>query len=127
MASRFDFSNISWKWVFISIIIFFIAQLIISVIFGILGVVTLGVGFLLFLILKPLTYFIGGYITGKLSSGITLSEPAIGAVIVVILGTIFDASRAGFGEVFWAILSGILAYVFALLGAQFGEGRRRFA
>ena len=121
MAPQFDFSHINWKWIFISIVIFFIAQIIISIIFGIFGVVTLGLGFLLFIILKPLTYFIGGYITGYISPGLTMTEPAIGAVVIVILGTVFDASRARAGNIFWMIISGILAFFVALYGAYYGE------
>lgn len=114
-------SGIAWKWVALSVLIFVVVQIAMSIIFGIFGFLTLGIGFILFLILKPLTYFFGGMITGYLSPGITIREPAIGAVIVSTLGIILDASRAPAGRVLWLIISGVIAFFVALAGAQIGE------
>lgn len=114
-------TRVAWKWVALSVLIFVVVQIAISIVFGIFGFLTLGIGFVLFLILKPLTYFFGGMITGYLSPGITIREPAIGAVIVSTLGIIFDASRAPAGRVLWLILSGAIAFFVALAGAQIGE------
>lgn len=111
--------NIQWKWVLISIVIFVILQVVFSVVFAIFGILTLGFGFLLFVILRPIVYFVGGYITGMLSPGITIKEPAIGALIVVILGTLFDSTHST--GLFWLIISAAVSYFCALWGAQLGE------
>lgn len=113
-----------WKWVLGSIVIFFIAQLLLSIVFGILGVLTLGIGFVLFLIIKPVTYFVGGYLTGLFSEGVTLAEPAIGAVIMTLLGSLFDLSRIHQHRLGWAIGSSIVAFIVALIGAGLGERRQ---
>lgn len=114
-------TRIEWKWVFASILVFLVIQVLLSVVFGVFGLLTLGFGFVLFLILKPLTYFIGGIVTGRMSPGVTIREPAIGAVIVSVAGIIFDAGRSGGGRVLWMIVSGIIAFLLALAGAQIGE------
>lgn len=120
--SDYDSGTIQWNWVFISMAIFFVAQVILGVVFTIFGVLTLGIGFLLFIIFKPIVYFIGGFITGKLSPGLTIKEPAIGALIMVVLGTIFDSSHSTSG-LGWLILSSIIAFGCALFGAQIGESK----
>jgi hypothetical protein len=121
MAER----RIEWKWVLVSIVVFLVIQVALSLVFGIFGVITLGFGFVLFVIVKPLTYFIGGIVTGRLSPGVTIREPAIGAVIVSVLGIIFDASRAAGGRILWMIVSGVIAFFLALAGAQIGERMQR--
>lgn len=112
---------LQWKWIGISLLIFLVTQVVVNVAFTIFGLMTLGFGFLLFVIAKPVVYFVGGYITGRLSPGITIREPAIGAVVVAVAGTIFDASRAAGGRVLGMIVAGIVAFVVALVGARLGE------
>ena len=114
-------TRLRWKWVFASMLIFLVIQVALSVIFGVFGFLTLGFGFVLFVILKPLTYFIGGIVTGRMSPGLTIREPAVGAVIISVLGIVFDAARASGGRVLWMIVSGIIAFFLALAGAQIGE------
>jgi hypothetical protein len=126
-------SPIQWKWVFFSIIVFFILQAILSVVFGIFGVITLGIGFILFrvitlgigfilfIFIKPIVYFLGGIVTGYFSPGITLKEPAIGAIIVTILGVLFESGRFGFGRLIWMIITGVISYILAIAGASMGE------
>ena len=118
-------TRIEWKWVLVSIIVFLVIQVVLSVIFGIFGLLTLGFGFVLFLVVKPLTYFIGGIVTGRMSPGITIREPAIGAVVISVLGIIFDSTRAPGGRVLWMIVAGVLAFLLALAGAQIGERMQR--
>ncbi len=113
--------HIDWKWVAISIVIFLIAQIVLNFVFTVFGVLTLGFGFLIFLVAKPIIYFVGGYITGRVSPGVTVLEPAIGAVVIVVAGTVFDAIQARPGGLVGTILSGIIAFFFALLGARAGE------
>ncbi len=122
MGPRFDTSNINWKWVFISILIFFVVQILLYIVFAVFGILTLGIGFLLFFLAKPLAYFVGGYLTGRISPGITMTEPALGTVIITVLSTLFDASRSG--RVLGAVVSGLLAFFLALYGAYFGEKRQ---
>jgi hypothetical protein len=118
-------TRIEWKWVLVSIVVFLIIQVVLSVIFGVFGLLTLGFGFVLFIVVKPLTYFIGGIVTGRLSPGITIREPAIGAVIISVLGIIFDSTRAPAGRILWMILAGVVAFLLALAGAQIGERIQR--
>ncbi len=112
---------IQWKWMLISILIFVVVQVVLNVVFTVFGILTLGFGFLLFVIVKPVTYLIGGMVTGYLSPGVTLREPAIGAVVVAVGGTVFDATRARPGNVLWMIVAGVIAFVVALAGARIGE------
>jgi len=114
-------NGIQWTWVGISLIIMMITQVILGVAFTLFGIVTLGFGFLLFLFLKPITYFIAGFLTGIISPGITIIEPAIGVAIATSLGVIFDAHRLFPGRVVALVFSGALAFFLALWGATLGE------
>ena len=109
------------KWIGASMLIFFVVQLVLSIAFGIFGILTLGIGFLLFIIIKPIVYFVGGFITGILSPGVTIKEPAIGAVAITVLGGIFDAGILLQGRMIGTILASILAFIVALVGATIGE------
>lgn len=113
--------RIDWKWVVISIVIFLVAQVVLNFVFTVFGILTLGFGFLIFLVAKPIIYFVGGYITGRASPGRTVLEPAIGAVVIVVAGTIFDAVQARPSGLVGTILSGLIAFFFAILGARAGE------
>ncbi len=118
-------AKLEWKWIAISVLIFLVVQVALSIVFGLFGLITLGFGFLLFVIVKPLTYFLGGIATGRFSPGITIREPAIGAVVVSVAGVIFDASRSSVGSILWMIVSGAVAFLLALAGAQIGERMQR--
>jgi spore maturation protein SpmA len=122
MSDYSESQALDWKWVFISMGVFFVAQIIVNLVFGLLGIMTLGIGFILFLVAKPVTYFIGGYVTGRLSPGITIREPAIGAVIISVAGAIFDSSRVMGPRIIAVIISAVIAYAVALWGARIGEG-----
>lgn len=112
------------KWILVSIVIMFITQGILSLVFGIFGILTLGIGFVLFLVLKPITYFIGGYITGRLSPGVTIIEPAAGAVIITVLGLVFDGFRMAGHSIIGLIISGVIACAAAIFGASLGEKKQ---
>lgn len=118
MATEFDLSKIDWKWVGISVLIFIVAQVALSVVFSVIGVLTLGIGFILFMVFKPLVYFLGGYITGRISPGLTIFEPAVGALIVSIGGAILDR---GAGSILGVVISAIIAFFAAVFGASLGE------
>ena len=111
----------NWRWFFYSIAIFFVVQVFLSIFFVIFGFFTFGLGFLLFLVLKPLTYYFGGYMTAVLSPGITIREPAAGALAVTVLSFLFDAGRVSGLHLLGLIVSGAVAYFCALWGASSGE------
>ena len=121
MSDSTSATSIRWKWVIISIGIFFVAQLLISVIFFVLGILTLGIGFLLFFILKPVAYFVTGIITGYLSPGLTIREPAIGAIVIAVLSLVFELMRQGESRIIGIIVVGVIAYFVAIAGAKIGE------
>ena len=118
-------TKLDWKWVGLSVLTFLVVQVVLNIVFGVFGILTLGIGFLLFVIVKPLTYFLGGIATGRLSPGITIREPAIGAIVVSVAGIIFDTSRASGSSILWMIVSGVVAFFLALAGAQIGERMQR--
>lgn len=117
MDKLFDFNKVDWKWVGISCIIFIVAQIILRAAVGIFGVITLGLGWLLFLVITPAVYLVGGFLTGYASPGVTLIEPGIGALVTVIVGTILFSSGGGISVIFGAVI----AFIFALIGAYMGE------
>jgi hypothetical protein len=121
MSDRSSLSTVQWKWVLASMGIFFVVQLVLNMAFVVFGLLTFGFGFLLFAIVKPITYFVGGLVTGRLSPGVTITEPAIGAVAITVLGTIFDATQVARGRVGWMILSSFIAFLLAMWGARVGE------
>ena len=90
-------------------------------VFGVFGVLTLGIGFVLFVVIKPLTFFAGGFLSGLFSRGITILEPALGAAIIAFLGGIFDARWLLPHRLSWTIGSSIIAFIVALIGAYLGE------
>lgn len=118
-------TTIDWKWVGIGLVILLAVQLALSIAFTVLGVVTLGFGFIMFVVLKPVTYFLGGLLTGYVSPGITIREPAVAAVIVAVVGVIFDAGRSTGGRLLGLIISSVLALILAIAGAQIGERMQR--
>lgn len=117
--------SIDWKWVGIGLVILLAVQLALSISFSLLGFLTLGFGFLLFAVLKPITYFLGGMLTGYVSPGITIREPAVAAVIVAVAGILFDAGRTAGGRLVGIIISGVIALILAIAGAQIGERMQR--
>ena len=121
MADR----SIDWKWVLVSLVVLLAAQIALSIVFGILGILTLGIGWVLFLILKPAVYFLGGMLTGYISPGITIREPAIAAVIIAVVGAIFDGRGSGGGTLIATIVAAVIAFFCALAGAQIGERIQR--
>lgn len=120
MSQIFDVSKIQIKWVGLSIVIFIIAQIIIAVVFGLVNLVTIGVlGLLLGWAVPLIVYFLTGLITGILSPGITIFEPAIGAGLIVTIGSILGFN--GKTNPFATLLLAVLAFVLALVGAYIGE------
>ncbi len=107
-------------WLLASLLVFAVVQAGLSVVIGIGGFLTFGIGWILYLILRPLAYFIGGLVTGAISPGITIREPAVAALVATIGGAFLDAGRQG---VIGLIIASVVAYAAALWGAQIGESR----
>ena len=116
-----SYGTFNWRWFFYSMVIFFIAQAVLSIFFIVFGFFTFGLGFLLFLILKPLAYYLGGFVTAVLSPGITIREPAAGALTITVLGSVFDSSGTSGLHLAALAVSGAVAYFCALWGARSGE------
>lgn len=114
-------SILHWKWILLSIAVFLIVQLLLSAVFGLFGILTLGIGFLLFVIIKPVTFFAGGFVSGLVSRGVTILEPALGAALMTLLGGIFDARWLLPHRLSWTIGSSVVAFAVALVGATLGE------
>ncbi|WP_028974652.1 hypothetical protein [Spirochaeta cellobiosiphila] len=114
-------NEIRWSWVGISLIIMVVTQVLLGFAFTVFGLATLGMGFLLFLFLKPITYFVGGFITGYISPGITIVEPAIGVVLATVLSIIFDSQRLFPGRLIGLIFTSVIAFFLAIWGASLGE------
>ena len=105
----------------ISLLIFIVLQGILGILYPIIGVLTLGLAFLFSFLIKPVIYFAGGFLTGFISPGITIYEPAIGALISAVLGFILEGSRRGRLGILGLIISAIIAFICALAGATLGE------
>ncbi len=114
--------SLDWKWVGIGILILLVVQVALNIVFTVFGLLTLGFGFILFIVAKPIAYFLGGLLTGYVSPGVTIREPAVSAVIIAVAGIIFDASRGG---ILGIIVSGVVALFLAIAGAQIGERMQR--
>ncbi|MCG8569066.1 MAG: hypothetical protein MJB14_02895 [Spirochaetes bacterium] len=108
-------SNINIKWIGISMIIFLVAQIAVTILSPLIVIFTLGLGIFL---LKPITYFLCGLITGYLSPGVTIAEPAIGAVIITVVGLFLDRGQHGF---FSVLIASLIAFFCAVAGAKLGE------
>ena len=107
-------------WLLVSLLVFAVVQAGLSVVIGVAGVLTFGFGWILFLVLRPLAYFVGGLVTGAISPGITIREPAVAALVATIGGAFLDAGRQG---VIGLIIASVVAYAAALWGARIGEAR----
>lgn len=109
------------KWILISLVIFIIVQFVLGAALTLFSFLTFGLGAILFLVFKPLVYFIGGVIAGYLSPGVTIKEPAIAAIIVVVGGTLLESTHLGFGGFIAMAISGLIAFFAATYGAKIGE------
>lgn len=108
-----------------SVGIFLVVQLLLSAVFGLFGILTLGIGFVLFVVVKPLSYFAGGFLSGLFSRGITILEPALGAAVIAFLGGIFDIRWLVPHRLSWTLGATIVAFLLALVGAFLGERAQR--
>ncbi|ADN01527.1 hypothetical protein [Spirochaeta thermophila] len=114
-------NRIEWKWVFVSMGIFLVTEVVLRVGLTLFGILTLGIGFILFLFIKPAVYFLGGLLSGYISPGITLMEPALGAVLINVLSTVLYTPVFGIGKLLGLMISSLAAFFFALIGARTGE------
>jgi len=121
MTDFIKFTGINWKWVGVSVLFFLILQVILGILYPLIGILTLGLAFIFSFLIKPLIYFAGGFATGFLSPGITIYEPAIGALISSVIGFILEgSSKRGIG-ILALIISTVIAFICGLAGAALGE------
>ena len=71
----------------------------------------------MFIIIKPSTYFVGGFIASTLSPGETIIEPAVAALLISVVGGLMDSFRSEDVGLFGVIISSIFALIFALIGS----------
>jgi hypothetical protein len=111
-------NGFKWNYVFMSILVFLVVEVLFNIVFGIFSILTLGIGSLLYFIVKPAVYYFGGLLVGYSSKAETIIEPAIGAALLTIAGALFSG-RSGFSIVY--IIAAVIAFICAMIGAQQGE------
>ena len=117
----------SKKWVFLSMSIFIVIELVIGVFVGDLVVgkyKSIHLTFFLQGLLHLLSYFLGGILIGIISPGLRLLEPALGAFLSVALMlsmTLFTPFSFFNFSVTKLIIGGCIAFFLALSGAKIGE------
>lgn len=120
-------NKFSWGWVFGSMVVFVIAQLVLSVVMGqmLLGSrIPLGLQQVTQGLLILLSYFVGGFIIGVVSPGVRMIEPALGAFLsiflVVFVSFVMPNSYVHFS---WLklLVGGVISFSLALYGAKLGE------
>lgn len=117
----------SWGWVFSSVAVFVVAQLLLTVVIGQMlfgsriphGLLQVVQGLLILV-----SYFVGGFLIGVISPGVRMIEPALGAFLsiflVVFVSFVMPNSYISFN---WMrmIIGGVIAFALALYGATLGE------
>lgn len=117
-------SGLQWKWVFIGAAVMVGTQLIFGVVYGLAlrasgggGVNRLVVG-LLGLLGCP----VGGFIVALLSPGLTIREPALGAVFAIGFFTLLHGVPQGLLP---SLVSLAVIYGLTIVGAKLGEALQR--
>ncbi|PTQ90953.1 hypothetical protein [Agitococcus lubricus] len=117
----------SWGWVFSSMVIFVIAQLILSFFIGqmILGhYIAHGLKQVVQGLLMLSSYFLGGFIIGLISPKIRIIEPALGAFLsiflVVFVSFVLPNTYIHF-QWLKLLIGGVIAFALAMYGATLGE------
>ncbi len=117
----------SWGWVFGSMAVFVVAQLVLSVLFGqiLLGSrIPVGLQQVVQGLLMLVSYFVGGFLVGVVSPGVRMLEPALGAFLsiflVVFVSFVLPSSYIHF-QWLKLIIGGVIAFALALFGAKLGE------
>lgn len=117
----------SWGWVFGSMAVFVVAQLVLALVIGqvlIGGRIAYGLQQLVQGLLILVSYLLGGFVIGVISPKIRIIEPALGAFLsiflVVFVSFVMPNTYIHFN--WWRMgLGGVIAFVLALYGATLGE------
>ena len=112
--------GLSWRWVFYGALIMF-AMFCAAVVLTIVAIAATPAYAETIDAWLPLAgFFVGGLLTGRLSPGRTLVEPALGAAFAIIGKMLFHVARGeiGVGEM---LIGTSIAFVLALGGAWVGE------
>ncbi len=115
------FRTLSWKWVLLSIPVILIIQLLVTTIVAALGWVTL------LPLVVLVAYYLGGMLIGRLSPGVTIKEPAVAVVILMVIlvavQLLFTNVQVSAGNfIFQVLFSSVVAAGLTWLGARTGEG-----
>lgn len=107
--------------------IFMGAELLLGVVVGEVVVgryVSMSLRFLVQGLLHVASFFVGGLIVGLISTGVRITEPAVGAalsVVATLAMTVFSPYTFMQLETSKLIVGGVIAFVVALSGAELGE------
>lgn len=119
--------ELSWAWVFYSLAVFIVTELVLG---GIIGKLVIGslvphvLSYTIEVVLILTAFFVGGAIIGLLSAKVRVLEPALGAFLCVLLTlSISFFSPYSFMRFSWIKLAigGGCAFLLAFFGAWLGE------
>ncbi len=116
------FQAFSWAWVWMSLGSFLVAQSLLSLLY--MRMKTIHGSILAEAVFNIITYYLGGFIVGVVSPKVRVMEPAVGAVLAMILvhsvGMWMPVSFIHF-NVGKVVVMGILVFCLAWAGAVHGE------
>jgi hypothetical protein len=113
--------NKQLKWIIISMVIISMVQILVSFVYGVFVVATFGIGLVLIFLVKPFAYFVGGMITGIISPGMPILEPALGAALITLLGALWDFRYFSGLKFFFLLVVTAVAFVLSMIGTRVGE------
>lgn len=109
---------IHWKWVLTGVVIGFALNVMFVFLTAPLFNLNRGAAIVAFLV----SFIITGFVVGYKSPGVTLREPAIAGLFTVIIDWVFLEFGLQFDVALEDVIAGLsLGFLFALLGAWFGE------
>lgn len=102
-------------------VIISMVQILVSFVYGVFVVATFGIGLVLIFLVKPFAYFVGGMITGIISPGMPILEPALGAALITLLGALWDFRYFSGLKFFFLLVVTAVAFVLSMIGTRVGE------
>lgn len=124
MAEQSPFSK---KWMFLSMIIFIVSELVIGgLVASLIGgsYMSMSLRFMLQGILQITSFFVGGFIIGAISPGIRILEPALAAFLsflLMLILTLFTPYSFIHFSLTKLLIGGGIALILAMVGARLGE------